>query len=361
MTAKTFLKSLFARIGGVNRAPAQPRRVKLNLEDLEERMVPSAGSLLIHAVTDVNNFSVVVYRNPQDGGLYMRDPYWGTHQLLGAASSGGGPLQSFSVGLDVDGYADVWVKASDTSLWEWRYWTGWEEVCGPLRNVGAFAAVKGDRVYFGEGDGSLWGFARGVGFYQLDGAGAVASADGSIDAVTDNFGQDAVFAVRPLSGSLFPGYFGEYYNGGYQFLVGATVTPVGFSAGALQYVSNGITPFGFSAGVDLTGHADVYDIANDGSLWEHNSYFGWRELDANPGAVTQLSATSNDEVYVLTDHGHALNVYNQNGTEFNLLISSFIEISAANNNDVYTAIADGTGLEVTGGSWSIYAAHGTVR
>jgi hypothetical protein len=74
-----------------------------------------------------------------------------------------------------------------------------------------------------------------------------------------------------------------------------------------------------------------------------------------------LSATSNEDVYVLTDRGRALNVYVQNGTKFNLGINNFSEISAANNNDVYTAIADDTGLEVTGGSWSIYAAHGTVR
>jgi hypothetical protein len=344
MTAKTFLKSLFARFGGENRGPAQPRQVKLNLEDLEERMVLSGDSLLIHAVTDVNNNSVVVYRNQQDGGLYMRDPYWGAHQLLGAASSGGGPLRSFSVGLDVYGYADVWVKASDTSFWEWRYWTGWEEVLGP-GNVGAFAAVMGDRVYFGEGDGSLWGFARGVGLHQLDGAGAVASIDLSIDAVTDNFGQDAVFADHPFNGP-FPGYFGEYYNGGYQFL-------------------NGTAPRAFSAGVDITGHADVY-FATNTSLLEDNSYLGrLRVLDANAGIVYQLSATSNEEVYVLVfpplaSDQKALNVYDQNGTKFNLTTFNFTEISAANNNDVYTVISDKSGWEVTGGYWSTYGASGTV-
>jgi hypothetical protein len=321
------LKSLFARVGGEGRGQARPRQVKLNLEGLEERMVPSTASTAIHAVNDVNNLSAVFYLNKQNGAFYMKDAYYGTRMLSGA-----GTIQAFSAGVDSLGYADVWARAGDNSFWEWRYESGWQEVLGP-NYVGSFAAVKGDRAYFQNWDNSLWEFTRGVGFHQVSGPSTVLS----IDAVTDNYGKDAVFAIRQDHS------FGEFYNGGYQFLSGAYTIQAGFSAG-----------------VDIHGYADVYGIAGDNSFWEHNSYIGWRMLDV-ANSVKAISATFNEKVDVIAADG-TLKKYDQNGTKINEYSgTTFLEISAARDNDVYTVVWDHSGWERTGGgAWNQYAAANTV-
>jgi hypothetical protein len=321
-----FLKNLFGRASKETRKVNRLHRVSLSLENLEDRMVPSTASAAIHAVNDVNNLSAVFYLNKQNGAFYMKDAYYGTRMLSGA-----GTIQTFSAGTDSMGYADVWVKAGDNSFWEWRYESGWQEVLGP-NYVGSFAAVKGDRAYFQNWDHSLWGFTRGVGFNQLDGPGAVQS----IDAVTDNHGADTVFALRDDH------TFGRYSNG-YQELSGAWTVQAGFSAG-----------------VDIQGNADVYVIAGDNSFWEHNSYIGWRRLD-DANTVSVISATFNEKVDVIATDG-TLRKYDQNGTKINQdLNSSFLEISAARDNDVYTTVWDHSGWERTaGGAWNNYAAAGTV-
>jgi hypothetical protein len=320
------LKSLFARVGGENRGISRRHHVKLTLESLEERAVLSTATTAIHAVNDVNNLSAVFYLNKQNGAFYMKDAYYGTRMLSGA-----GTIQTFSAGLDSFGYADVWVKAGDNSFWEWRYESGWQEVL-PANYVGSFAAVKGDRVYLQNWDHSLWEFTRGVGFNQVDHAGAVQS----IDAVTDKYGADTVFALRDDH------TFGRYSNG-YQQLSGAYTIQAGFSAG-----------------LDINGRADVYVLAGDNSFWEHNSYIGWRKLDV-AGAVRTISATFNEKCDVIASDG-TLKKYDQNGTKINEdSTSSFLEISAARDNDVYTTVWDHSGWERTAqGKWNNYAAAGTV-
>jgi hypothetical protein len=341
-----FPKNWFGRNAKETRKVNRPRRVSLELENLEERAVLSTASAAIHAVNDVNNLSAVFYLNKQNGAFYMKDAYYGTRMLSGA-----GTIQTFSAGTDSMGYADVWVKAGDNSFWEWRYESGWQEVLLP-NYVGSFAAVKGDRVYFQNWDHSLWGFTRGVGFNQVDSAGAVQS----IDAVTDSHNGDNIFALRDDN------TFGQYSPFNWQIhmlrvIGGGDLRPT-FT---YQQLSGANTvQAGFSAGLDIQGNADVYVIAGDNSFWEHNSYIGWRRLD-DANTVSVISATFNEKVDVIATDG-TLRKYDQNGTKINQdLNSSFLEISAARDNDVYTTVWDHSGWERTaGGVWNNYAPAGTI-
>jgi hypothetical protein len=309
-------------------SPARSHSVKPTLEALEERAVLSTASASIHAVNDAFNNSAVFYINRQDGAFYERDAYHGTREL-----SGPGTVQTFSAGVDRNGYADAFVKAGDNSFWEYNNNTGWHEILGP-NYVYSFAAVKGDHVYFQNWDNSLWQYTNGAGFHELAGPNSVLS----IDAVTDNHGADAVFAIGTNH------TFGEYYGGYFYQLSGAYTIQAGFSAG-----------------VDKNGYADVYGLAGDNSFWEHNSYLGWREL-SGPNTIKAISATFNEKVDAIAADGTLIK-YDQNGTRIVQYSGSyFTEVSAARDNDVYTAIWNNSGWERTGGGvWNEFAAPGTVK
>ena len=109
-------------------------------------------------------------------------------------------ITTFSAGLDAIGSADVFVQASDKSIWKWNE-GDWTKVLGPANGVKSFAAVDGDRAYaiYSTGtaqfDGSVWS--------KVPGSTTVTA----IDAITDGRGNDAVFALNTN------GTFGEYFGG----------------------------------------------------------------------------------------------------------------------------------------------------
>jgi len=307
--------------------PARRRTAKPTLEALDQRIVLSTASASIHAVNDVNNNSAVFYINKQDHAFYERDAYYGTRQLSGPYT-----VQSFSAGTDAYGYADVFVKDGANALWEYTYWNGWRPMLSPNHTV-TFAAVKGGRVFVVDDQHDLMRYSDDGSVLQYDGPGTVQT----IDAVTDNNGVDVVFAIRGDN------TFGEYYGRSYAQLSGAYTLQAGFSAG-----------------LDINGQADVYGLDGTGAFWEHNSYIGWRKLDA-PGTVKAISATFNEKVEVIAADG-TLVKYDQNGTKIvQYSGSTFTEISAACDNDVYTVVWDSSGWERTaGGAWTNYAAAGTM-
>jgi hypothetical protein len=291
------------------------------LEGLEDRLVPSTASLSLQAVTDNFGQSTAFYLGEWYPNathsypvLYQRDNQ-GVHILVY------GSPQTYSAGVDATGHAHIFAKYADGSMWDIKSAVNWTEILGPGANIGSFAAVQGGRCYFQNLDNSLWVYnpasaAFGSAFQQIDGPGAVQS----IDAVTDSYGRDAVFAIRG------DGSFGEYYNGGYTQLLGV----------------NAIGP-GFSAGLDINGRPDVY--CNIGWWFlEHNSYSGWRLLDTN-GSTRAISATNNETVDVIAGDG-TLKQYDQYGNKFNLSSgATFTEISAANSTNLYMVQSDGSGWE----------------
>jgi hypothetical protein len=306
-------------------ASKRAHTVKPMLEALEERVVLSTASVFIHAVNDASNNSAVFYINHQDGAFYEHNASYGTRELSGPKT-----VQTFSAGVDTKGNADVFVKATDNSFWEYNS-SGWHEILGP-GYVNSFAAVKGDRVYFQNYDNSLWEYNSSAGFHQLAGPNSVLS----IDAVTDNSGRDAVFAL------LGDHTFGEFYNGSYSQLSRANIIQAGFSAG-----------------LDKNGNADVYSLASDNTFREYNSYLGWRIL-GDAGTVRSFSATSNETVDAIASDGTLIK-FDQTGTRTVLDNGVFTEVSAARDDDVYTAFSDNSGWERTGGGqWNKFAAPGTL-
>jgi hypothetical protein len=319
----------------VRRPAARSRSYRPSFEGLEERRVLSTSSTAIHAVTDNFGHSEVFYIGKQNHAFYEHDAN-GNHWLSGPYT-----VQSFSAGLDSSGHADAFVTAGDNSIWEWNS-SGWHKLYEPERMV-QFAAVKGDRAYAKGVDGALYEYSPPYtiylppfhipihlgGWQRLDGPGAVQS----IDAVTDTAGRDAVFAVRGDS------TFQERFNGQWQFLTGAT-------------------PSSFSAGTDLNGNADVFGLFG-GQLWRHTTS-GWTALGAL-NTVRTISATNAGQVAFIDTAGHLMK-FDGSGILHDLdSNSSFLEVSAAASNDVYTTVWDFSGWERTGGGvWNNWSPAGTV-
>jgi hypothetical protein len=292
-------------------AAKSQRPTRLGLETLEERKVLSTASANIHAVTDAYGHSAVFYIDPNNHAFYEVDAYHGKRMLSGANT-----VQSLTAGVDSHGYADAFVKAGDNSFWEYNY-RGWHQVLGP-NYVKDFAAVKGDRVYFENWDDSLWQFQDLHGFHQMSGPGTVQT----LDAVTDNLGRDAVFAIRGDHS------FQELFQGSWHQLSGAYTIQKGFSAGT-----------------DTAGNADVYGVAGDNSFWKWDN--GWARL-ANAGVVSQFSATNSGQCWYIAPNG-SLNKFDGNNNVHNVWNGSFTQISAAASNDVYVVNWDKSLWERTGG------------
>jgi hypothetical protein len=322
----------------LSRKPNAPRKAsyKPRFDALESREVMSTASPAIHAVADNFSASAVFYINQTDHAFYEHDVNHGTRML-----SGPNTVQSFSAGLDTDGHADVFVKAGDGSFWEFSDGRGgWHKLLGP-NLVDSFAAVKGDRCYVLFKDQSLHEFNGGRFLFQwstVSGAHTVTT----LDAVTDNKGYDAVFVLKTNK------TFGEFYHGYHQL------------AGALHLGRFITLPSitSFSAGTDLNGNADVYAKNFWGTL-QKNVGGVWTTV-ASAGTFTQFSATDNGQVWFLgTDS--SLKKYDAFGTEHDVYADTFVSISAARSNDVYTVVWDHSLWERQGGGvWNQWSPAGTV-
>jgi hypothetical protein len=318
------------------KAGFKPARYKPRFEALESREVMSTASPAIHAVADNFNASVVFYINQQDHSFYEHDVSHGTRML-----SGPNTVQSFSAGLDTDGHADVFVKAGDGSFWEYSdFRGGWQKLLGP-NVVSSFAAVKGDRCYVLFNDQSLHEF-NGAAFFlfrwsTVSGAHSVQT----LDAVTDSHGYDAVYVLKTNK------TFGEFYHG-YHQLAGAV--HLGFFT--VPWVNT------FSAGTDLNGNADVYAKNFFGTL-EKNVGGVW-SIVAQAGTFKQFSATDNGQVWFIGSDD-TLKKYDALGTRHDVYSDTFVSISAARSNDVYTVLWDHSLWERQGGGvWNQWSPAGTV-
>jgi hypothetical protein len=313
-------------------------RSTLKLETLEERQVLSAASAAMHAVVDSSGNSAVFYINPQNQAFYEKDAYHGTPRQL----SGPNTVQEFSAGLDAQGRADAYVLDGAGSLYQWSESRGWVDLIDQT-TITEFCAVKGGRMYAETNDGSLLGYdgVGGSGFLEgwsvLGDAGTVQH----IDAVTDAFGQDAVFAIRG------DGTFQELqlYNNNSQ----SVWQPLSGS-----YSINA----GFSAGVGLNGHADAYGVGTaDGGFWKYDTdtpyqTIHWTRL-ADPGLVSQFSATTNGQCWFIATDG-TLKKFNSSNVRQDVYNGGyFTQISAAASNDVFVMNWDSTLWERKAqGAWS---------
>ena len=115
----------------------------------------------------------------------------------------------------------------------------------------------------------------------------------------------------------------------------------------------------FSAGTDSSGNADVYAATFFGNL-EKNVGGTWTTV-ASLGTFKQFSATDNEQVwYIGADD--SLKKFDAAGTEHDVHAPTFLSISAARSNDVYTVYQDGSLWERTGGNvWTELSDAGTVQ
>jgi hypothetical protein len=359
-----FLRSLFGQTTSPRRLSGSPTptatRFRPRVESLDERVVLSTASASVHAVTEGFDHPAAFYINRQDGAFYENDYYHGTREL-----SGPGTVQTFSAGLDRNGYADVFVKDGAGALWEWKDWgQGWQRLLGPDAHVGSFAAVDVERVYVVMGGtDTVWRWSPELVSTDSSGNQHVVDPGGftfvlnfvkSIDAVSlyaPNSAYDAVFTLNDDAS------FGEFYLGHYAQLSGP-----------------GTVQSGFSAGVDAQGGPDVYVLAGDGQFWEHNSYQGWKWLDG-AAQVRAISASAREVVYVIAADStlvkYDTNPYRHTGTLKTSVYSgcTFTEISSAfdiwsspDNDTVYTSVGHSSGWERRGdGQWFQFAASGAVN
>ena len=243
------------------------RTASLNLERLEDRLVPSSAA-------PASPLSV----------LQADNSLWALTSAGAPRISPAGTIVSTSAVTDGAGQTDVFAVASDHSLWEHGA-AGWRELStGYFGQISAAVNASGGAVVFGVlgGDSaapcSLWEYdPTGGGWTELSPSQTVLS----VSAVADSAGNDVAYAVTADHDLWCHG------PGGWSLL----------STGSFQQVS---------AGVNSAGQSVVYAVLTDRSLWEDNPASGgasWRNLSPS-GTILAAAAAGPDQVFAVTADQH---------------------------------------------------------
>jgi hypothetical protein len=223
-----YISKLFTQ----KKSPRRAAGFKPMFDDLESRQLMSVSSAAIHAVAPPvpgGQASVFYFDSKHELALNGEE----LPQNIKDTPHG---ITQFSAGLDAIGDVDVFVQASDKSVWKWNE-GDWTKVLGPANGVKSFAAVDGDRAYAIYNTGALHEFDGSV-WSKVPGSTTVTA----IDAITDGRGNDAVFALNTN------GTFGEYFGGHFDEMMPPTVRMGIFTA----HLGT------FSAATDQFGDAIVY-------------------------------------------------------------------------------------------------------
>jgi hypothetical protein len=371
---------MLARWFSGKKSPRKKPTYQPKLDALEARYALSVSSAAIHAVGDAFGDSSVFYLDKYyDNALFEVDHNKNTiYGLTSTDPTTQGPhtaVQAFSAGLDGTGHADVFVKAADSSFWEFSHALGWRQIlpAGTLNTVQSFAAVKGGRLYAQFTDNTLKEF-DGANWLTVPGSGTIQA----LDAVTDNYSCDAVF-VKNTDGT-----FGEFYHGSYQQLAGLSYFGFGtigtISTGNLARIGTGTSgTIGtgtnmifsrssyyrpiysvpqvstFSAGIGLNGQADVYALFFTGEL-KKNVGGLWTTVAA-AGTVNQFSATDQEQVWVVASD-NTLKKYDAAGVRHDIphwVGETITSLSAARSDDVYMVDNHQILFERNAGAWTMWS------
>jgi PKD repeat protein len=304
---------------------ARARRTAfLNLERLEERLVPSLAA-------PASLVSVL----QADHSLWALTSA-GEQQLSPA-----GTIVSTSTVTDGNGQTDVFAVASDRSLWEYGA-AGWRNLStGYFGQISAAVNAAGDAVVFGVlGDhssapNSLWQFdPKGGGWTELSPSHTVLS----VSAVADSAGNDVAYAVTS-DHNLW-----EHGPAGWSLL----------SAGSFQQVS---------AGVNAAGQSVVYAVLTNRSLWENDQASGgngWRNLSP-AGTILAAAAAGPDQMFAITADQH---LWQHTPAGWSLTSAgTFTSISgpqtATGAGEVFAVVADGSLWQYVT-SWTELSSGGVV-
>jgi hypothetical protein len=353
------LSNLFSFLAGNSRkASPAGRRIRLDVEALEDRLVPSASSANIHAIAQPNSTSVAYFINPVNGAFYEKIDYAGYGFIQQVARAGA--ISAFSAGLTNAGTAVVFANYYG-ALEYFTDATGWQSTPDTPIDALNFAAVNGGRLYAVAANHALWEFTipyqvtvpmfnvhtHQIGHRTMTCGGwselTTQNQVYSVDAVTQTSGGDAVFTQ---------GYNTINNSGNCQLKV--------YSQGAWTNIpTNGlvgsgvITQLCFSAGLDSHGNAELwYQMSANSSYY---GFYSWTaaagvqtylSLNSSPKYMPILSATGGGQCYFFqpdydnpnaTSLSGALKVYDPQTTDtlVMLALQRNTQISAAGAGDVY--------------------------
>ena len=270
----------------------RPRPVRLNLESLDQRIVPSSSSSNIHAVTDGTGASVAFFKDVT--GTLREKNDLGLLQPLGSTPN---EVSVFSAGLDQFSNADVFAVRDGKLEYLTNAGGGWQDTMAPVAER-SFAAVKGGRMYLVGTDDSLWEYTAPfttTGFLYLPGHAPVPvtthwagkwqellgpNSMDDVDAVTTTHGFDVLFG-RDANFNL-----SEFIPGTTSHLI--TLTTASTSD--------------YSAGLDVGGFAEVFAVfpnLSNGRQADLKEYDAgtWTEIYNRADEFTLVSATSGGQAY----------------------------------------------------------------
>jgi hypothetical protein len=343
------LLKIFDHSPSSRRTTAKRLSVRLDIESLEDRLVPSASSASVHAITPATGGSVAYFINPIDKTFDEKINYDGYSFLQQVAPAGA--VTDLSAGLTNSGTPVVFAHY-DGVLKYFSDPTGWQNTNPPIGIVN-YAAVDGGRLYAAGSDHALYEYTipyqvttRTVnprtlqvswitktvgGWSEL----SVANTVWAVDAVTQH---SLVTAVTPSSGIdvVFAIGFDTYYNYRNNRLIE-------YSQGTWTYIAgNGIGQLlSFSAGLDSQGKAEVwFQLYNDG--FGNGLTFGsWTAAAGYHSYVYvtgSLSATGDGQCYFFIPDAGSLALFDPqdpHGPFVVVGLDNNTQISAAGPGDVY--------------------------
>jgi hypothetical protein len=354
---RRFLNNLFGNSRTTSTAPRSrqaPRRITLQVEDLEERMVPSASSFNMHSVVEPATGRTVAVFHVDDNVNNALLENTGPGAFQGIAPAGA--VRDFSVGLDPTGHAAVFAHMNGV-MQEFTQSTGWVPLNEPVP-MAQFAAVQnGDLYAVAAKDNSLWQFTPIVrtpvtfyfggqahqGFIITGGWSERLGANTfiAVDAITSH-GQDIVVGMNA--------------NRQLSWFLPAT--------GYLDSFSGSVNTF--SVGLDPSGYFDVFVLFGDpsgssGNLQEYDpSQGGWQPViftNGDIGPLSTLSATTGGQCFILNTSlpgDPILDEYSPStGSVFvpGQPLGSILDVSAAGADNVIVMDTSGHLLQLSGTGW----------
>jgi hypothetical protein len=320
---------------------------KPQFEGLEDRMVPSASSLNMHAVVEATGATVAVYHiNDNVNAPLFEQTGPARFQQIAPA----GAVTDFSVGLDPTGHAAVYAHLNGV-MQEFTQSAGWTRLNEPVA-MAHFAAVQNGDLYAVANDNSLWQYTPPVfhtttfvfgghiyhGGYYTGGWKELLGANTfiAVDAVTSH-GQDVVVGMNA--------------NRQLSWFLPATGYRDSFSGSVNTY----------SVGLDTNGYLDVFVVIGNpsgstGQLQEYDpSQGGWKPIINTYGAISPLatiSATSGGECFVSCLGSDLLWEYRPNSSGSGSFVSTVIPGYGVNIRDFSAAGADNvTVIDNNGSPW----------
>jgi hypothetical protein len=343
------LRSLFDAKATTTR---RPRSVKLGIESLEDRMVPSASSFNMHSVVEpaTGRTVVVFHLDDNKNNALFENTGPGAFQQIAPA----GAVSDFSVGLDTTGHAAVYAHMNGV-LQEFTQSTGWVSLNQP-EAIAQFAAVQNGNLYAVASNGSLWDFTPVV-FHSttIVSGGHIIHGGYYTGGWTEPFGANTFIAVDAVTSHGQDIVVGMNGNRQLSWFLPSTGYVDSFSGSVNTY----------SVGLDTNGYFDVFVVfggLNGGivgsvpDLQEYDpSQGGWQHIINTFGEITplaRLSATSGGECFVYSG-GRVLWEYRPNSSGSGSFVStaipggprdSIMDFSAAGADNVMV-------LDINGSPW----------